>query len=241
MFESKKDKKWAWREQFKLRHPTSYFFADLLLNILVIIILVYGVRTYLISPFQVFGPSMCETLNEINGKCQDGFGEYLIVNKAIYYPFFGHRYETPERGDIVVFRPPHNNQDFYIKRIIGLPGEKIKLQNGKVYIYNKENQAGFELPEPYLNAENRGQTFTFNSQIVTTYDVPEGKYFVLGDNRKKSTDSRTCFRGPGDKECDNLVNHFLPASQIEGKAWLVLWPFNKVRHLANPDYVTLVK
>lgn len=235
MFGSKKDKKWVWLEKFQDKHPTAYFFADLLLNIVVIVILVYGVRTYLISPFQVFGPSMCNTLNEIKSRCQDGFGEYLIVNKI------GYRYGTPTRGDIIVFRPPHNTEDYYIKRVIGLPGEKVKLQNGKVYIFNKENKSGFELPETYLSPENKGQTYPLNAQMVMSYEVPEGKYFVMGDNRKKSTDSRTCFRGPGDRECNDPANYFLAADRIEGKAWLVLWPFNKIRHLSMPDYAPLVK
>ena len=236
MFESKKAKKWLWLDHLQEKHPTLYFFGDLLVNIVVIVVLVYTVRTYLISPFQVFGPSMCNTLNEIHGGCRDGFGEYLIVNKAVYYPFFGHRYSPPERGDIIVFRPPHNAQDFYIKRIIGLPGEKVKLMNGKVYIFNKEHQSGWELPEPYLSAENKNQTFPMTAQRVLTLEVPEGRYFVMGDNRHKSTDSRTCFRGPGDRECNDDLNHFLPIERIEGKAAVVLWPFNKIRILRNPAY-----
>ncbi|MBI2638447.1 signal peptidase I [Candidatus Peregrinibacteria bacterium] len=235
MLESKKAKKWL--DELREKHPTLYFLGDLFLNIVVIVFLVYTVRTYLISPFQVFGPSMCNTLNEIHDKCQDSFGEYLIVNKAIYYPFFGdRRYRTPERGDIIVFRPPHNAQDFYIKRIIALPGEKVKLQNGKVYIYNKEHQSGWELPEEYLSKENKNQTFPMNAQRVMTFEVPEGRYFVMGDNRRKSTDSRTCFRGPGDRECNDDINHFLPIERIEGKASVVLWPFNKIRILSNPAY-----
>ncbi|MEK9132766.1 MAG: signal peptidase I [Patescibacteria group bacterium] len=228
MFETKKDK--SWLDRFQDKHPVLYSFGDLLLNILIIIFLVFTVRTYLISPFQVSGPSMCDTLNQIKGTCQDSFGEYLIVNKAVY------RYSTPERGDIIVFRPPHNTEDFYIKRIVGLPGETVKLQNGKVYISNKEHQSGYELPEKYLNKNNKNQTLPHSAQLVTTYEVPQGMYFVMGDNRKKSTDSRTCFRGIGDRDCNNSVNNFLPISNIEGKAWMVLWPFNKIRVLQDPAY-----
>lgn len=236
MFDSKTDKKYEFLDKLQAKHPTIYFVADLLLNIAIIIVLVFTVRTYLISPFQVFGPSMCDTLNNVGSRCQESFGEYLIVNKAIYYPFFGHRFSQPQRGDIVVFRPPHNESDFYIKRIIGLPGEKVKLQNGKIYIYNKEHQSGFELPEQYLNKNNKDQTYPFNAQLVTTYEVPAGRYFVMGDNRKKSTDSRSCFRGPGDRECNDEVNHFLEVDRIEGKAVVVLWPFDKIRVIANPQY-----
>jgi signal peptidase I len=236
MFDSCEGKKWNFLDRLQKNNPTLYFFVDLFLNIFLIVILVYVVRTYLISPFQVYGPSMCNTLNEIQGTCHDNFGEYLIVNKAIYYPFFGYRYETPERGDIIVFRPPHNSQDFYIKRIIGLPGERVQLRNGRVYITNKEHQSGWELPEPYLSAENKNQTFPMNSQVVTTYDVPENEYFVMGDNRRKSTDSRTCFKGLGDRICEEQINHFLPIELIEGKASVVLWPFSKIRILSDMQY-----
>lgn len=222
-------------DRLREKHPTLYFFGDLIVNIVVVVVLVYTVRTYLISPFQVFGPSMCSTLNHLNETCQDGFGEYIIVNKAVYYPFFGKRFGSPERGDIIVFRPPHNLNDYYIKRVIGLPGEKVKIQNGKVFIVNKEHQSGWEVPESYLNEDNKGKTFPVPSHLVANYEVPENMYFVLGDNRKKSTDSRTCFRGLGDRECDDQ-KHFLPIENIEGKAWVVLWPFHRIRFLGNPAY-----
>ncbi|MBI2453767.1 signal peptidase I [Candidatus Peregrinibacteria bacterium] len=210
-----------------------------------VVILVYGVRTYLISPFQVYGPSMCDTLNYVNETCQEKFGEYLIVNKAVYYPFFGKRFGTPKRGDIVVFHPPQNKKDYYIKRIIGLPGEKVIIQSGKVIIASligdKEYGKGVELPESYLSAENRGKTLTYPSQLIAEYVVPEDSYFVLGDNRRKSTDSRTCFRIQGSRECDDEKNHFLPISMIEGKAWVVLWPFGKTRLLTKDPYVSAEK
>ncbi len=218
------------------RHPTFYFIVDLVANIAVILVLVYTVRTYLISPFQVLGPSMCNTLNYINEECKDGFGEYLIVNKAVYHDFWGKHFGEPERGDIIVFRPPHNEEDFYIKRIIGLPGEEIKIQNGKVYLFNKEHQSGMELPENYLSPENKNRTYPSPSRTTETYKIPNGYYFVLGDNRNKSTDSRLCFKGPGDPDCRDEINHFLPSDKIEGKAWVVLWPFNKLRYLSNPKY-----
>lgn len=241
MFSSKKGQLSAWLDRLQQTNPTLYFLGDLFVNIVIIVVLVYTVRTYLISPFQVFGPSMCNTLNYIDEDCKDAFGEYLIVNKAVYYQFFGNRYRAPQRGDIIVFRPPHNGEDFYIKRIIGLPGERVRLQNGKVYITNKEHQSGFELSEPYLNEENHGKTYPMNAQLIANYEVPEDYYFVMGDNRRKSTDSRTCFRGSGDRDCADPLNHFLPIDLIEGKAAVVLWPFSKVRFLSNPDYASLEK
>lgn len=216
-------------ERLKQKSPTAYFFVDLALNIAVIVLLVYTVRTYLISPFQVYGPSMCDTLNLIRNSCQEGFGEYLIVDKISY------RLGKPGRGDVIVFRPPHNEEDFYIKRIIGLPGETVKIQNGRVYIFDEERPKGFELNEDYLNKDNKNKTFPILAQNSVTYKVPDGKYFVLGDNRKKSTDSRTCFKGPGDRNCSG-DNFFLERARLEGKARIILWPFNKVRFLPNPEY-----
>lgn len=220
----------AWASHLEQRRPTLYFLADLALNILIIIVLVFGVRNFLISPFQVFGPSMCNSLNFLSGRCQDAFGEYLIVNKAVYYPFFGRSYKRPQRGDIVVFRPPNVKKDFYIKRVVGLPGETVKIQNGRVYVNDKE------LNESYLSNENRNQTFPFPAHLVATYAVPANMYFVMGDNRKKSSDSRTCFAGAGDRYCNDPTHNFLPFEAIEGKAWVVLWPFNKIRLLENPAY-----
>lgn len=234
MFSSQKVS--SWLEHFQETQPALYFVADLFVNIVVIIVLVFTIRTYLISPFQVFGPSMCDNLNYIEERCQEGFGEYLIVNKALYYPFFGNRFKTPQRGDIVVFHPPHNEEDFYIKRIIGLPGEEVKIQDGNVYITPAKHSSAVLLKEPYLNSDNRSQTYVIPAHLVKTYRVPEGTFFVLGDNRRKSTDSRTCFKGSSDRDCADQMNHFLPIVNIEGKASIVLWPFNKLRVLTNPEY-----
>ncbi len=205
---------------------------DLVVNVIIIVALVILVRKFLISPFQVFGPSMCNTLNSIEGTCHRGFGEYLIVNKAIYQDFFGWRFSNPERGDIIVFRPPHNEKDFYIKRVIGTPGDIVKIKSGKVYVKAAGSKKEEELKEPYTHE----QVSTFLYQNPTdTFTVPEGKYFLLGDNRKESTDSRTCF-GPSGFACRDPEDFFLPVERIQGKAWVILWPFNNLRLLKNPDY-----
>lgn len=225
---------------FQRASPRLYGLVDLLVNIAIIILLVLGIRTYLISPFQVYGPSMCDTLNYINGECKHRFGEYLIVNRAVYFPFFDtYRYRLPIRGDIVVFKPPNNQEEYYIKRVIGLPGEKVKIQNGKVYLMNTDHTAWWELPEPYLNDKNKGRTYPLVAYSTTEYVVPEGQYFVLGDNRLESTDSRHCFHTRSTSQCAEKSEHFLPLDRVEGKASLVLWPFNKVRALPNPSYEDL--
>lgn len=127
-------------------------------------------------------------------------GQRIIVNKVVYL------LHPPERGDVIVFRLPGNLGTDYIKRIVGLPGERVEVQDGVVFINGKP------LEEPYV--ENPG----FYSG---TWILGENEYFVLGDNRTNSSDSRNwgVFSG------DNIV----------GKAWLCYWPledWGMVRHYA---------
>lgn len=208
--------------------------ADLVLNLIIVVFFVLVVRTFLMSPFQVYGISMCSTLNYHDGKCQDAFGDYIIINKSSYLNLFGWQAGTPQRGDIIVFRPPQNNNEFYIKRVIGLPGETIKLIDGNVYLFNSEFPQGVMLDEPYLNEENLGHTFATGG--ISEFSVPEDRYFVLGDNRERSSDSRLCFKeSPGSPGCETSgITPFLELSNIEGKAALVLWPQPRV--LYTHDY-----
>src|SRR5262249_27485089 len=134
------------------------FWFDLAVNVITIVLLVFIIRTFIISPFQVFGPSMCDTLNYQDGLCNRSYGEYLIVNKFWYLNIFGLKIGEPHRGDIIVFHPPHNQGDYFIKRVIGLPGETIKFEGGEVYIYNSAHPNGFKLEENYLNDINKGNT-----------------------------------------------------------------------------------
>jgi signal peptidase I len=211
---------------------TGLFWLDVLLNIIIIVALVFIIRTYFISPFQVYGPSMCNTFNFFDNKCKNDYGEYLIVNKFSYQNFFGWQVGLPQRGDIIVFHPPGNESEFYIKRIIGLPGETLKLKNGNVFIYNKDHPEGFELNEPYLSKENKGNTVQMRGD-KTIFEIPEKGYFAMGDNRQHSTDSRICFQ---DTACANGQSFYLTMDHIEGKAWLVLWPLNKLAIQQNPSY-----
>lgn len=209
----------------------SYFILDVSVNAIIIVSLVILIRFYIISPFRVSGPSMCDTLNIIAGTCVSGNGEYIIVNKFLYHHWFGTQIQPPERGDIIVFRPPLSfKDDFYIKRIIGLPSETIQIKDGKVFIFNAENQSGFELQETYLNERNADKT-QIGSSAQNSYTVPKNNYFVLGDNRNASSDSRHCFsqRGCTSEE----ATAFLPFENIEGKAWLVLWPLSNIRKIPS--------
>ena len=214
------------------------FWLDILLDIAIIIGLVVIIRTFFISPFQVYGPSMCDTLNNFDGTCHHEYGEYIIVDKLSYQNFFGLlKVGEPKRGDIVIFRPPKSSSEFFIKRVIGLPGETVKLQNGYVYIYNDANKNGYKLQEDYLNAKNSGNTHP-DKDYLTEFTVPAGYYFVMGDNRTESSDSRACFRETAyDNDCgkDKLAA-FVPFKNIEGKAWLILWPLQKIGLAPTTQY-----
>ncbi len=191
---------------------------DVTLNIVIIVGIVAGIRTFLVSPFQVEGDSMLSTLEH---------KEYIIINKLAY--FLG----NPKRGDVVVFRPPTDHKKHYVKRIIGLPGDEITIRDGKVYVKIAERDAGKEIAEPYLNEHNAGQTFIHppNSGNTTpqTFTVPEGKYFLLGDNRQGSLDSRSFGAQSGSSP-------FVPDNDVKGKVWFVALPISKVHALEPPVY-----
>jgi signal peptidase I len=143
--------------------------------------------------FRIEGHSMMPTLQE---------GEYVIINKLAYY------FDEPERGDIIVLHFPNDRSRDFIKRVIGLPGDQIEVGSREVRVN------GVLLHEPYINAPPE-----YSGQWV----VPEGKYFVLGDNRNNSSDSYTW--------------SFLPREDIVGKAWVIYWqPSNwgLVPHYRHP-------
>jgi signal peptidase I len=191
---------------------------DVTLNIVIIVGIVAAIRTFLVSPFQVEGDSMLDTLEH---------KEYIIINKLGY--FLG----NPKRGDIVVFRPPVDHKKHYVKRVIGLPGDAVTIRDGKVFLKVAGAQESQLLPEPYLNDHNAGNTFIHppNSGNTTaqTFTVPDGQYFLLGDNRQGSLDSRS-FGAQGG------ATPFVPDNDIKGKVWFVALPISKVHALETPEY-----
>lgn len=220
------------------------FIGEIILDAIIIIGLVLIIRTYVIAPFQVHGTSMCNTLNYRDGVCNSGYGEYLIISKFSYIT------GQPERGDIVVFRPPGtikygkfesllktlfhlDNQEFFIKRVIGLPGETVELKNGYVYVINAEHPNGFKLNESYLSSINQGNT----QPLIpgkTKFVVPEGRYLVFGDNRVVSTDARSCFKSSISSGCQFEEDAFIGMENIEGKASIILFPLNELGRIKNP-------
>ena len=218
------------------RKKILIWLLDVGVNLVVIIILVFAIQKWIIAPFDVSGSSMCNTLNFINDECKGGYGEKIIINEALYF------IDEPERGEIVVFKAPQENaqdeEKFFIKRVIGTPGDKIEIKDGEIYIKAKGSPKTVKIEEPYLNDTNRHNT---ESKNFHSYEVPEGKYLLLGDNRIASTDARSCFMDSSVSfECKkNPEKAYINRSDIRGKAWVVWWPLKSMRKLEVASYPEL--
>ena len=175
--------------------PKENFIKEIVKFTLIAIIIVIPVRTYIAQPFIVSGASMDPTFDT---------GQYLIVDQITY------DFQSPKRGDVIIFKYPKDPTTYFIKRIIGLPGETLSMNEGKVNIINNQNPSGFLLEEPYIvPAHETSDTFTIK--------LGPTEYFVMGDNRPQSSDSRTW--GP------------LESKFIVGRPILRLLPFSKINIL----------
>lgn len=196
---------------------------DFLADAVIIFVLVFAIiRPFVAAPFQVQQNSMEPNIHD---------GEYIIVSKLPYNQHLGWR--TYERGDVVVFRPSTNPETYLIKRIIGLPGETLRILDGAVYLRDDTTSQYTRLADDYLGDANQGNTCVRNNngcnpyekRIVLNVTVPEGEYFVLGDNRLVSRDSRSCFLG----SCREDSNRFVAKGEIEGRAFFTFFPLGDAR------------
>jgi len=174
-----------------LNRELKEFIKETLSIVIIAFILAMILRTFVIEGRIIPSGSMLPTL-----QLQDR----VMVNKFIYY------FKEPQRGDIIVFHPPDvlKQKDDFIKRVIGLPGEKVEMKNNKVYINDKP------LVEPYLSEP---VNYTFGPVVV-----PQDSLLVLGDNRNDSFDS-------------HMWNAWLSKDQIKGKAFVIYWPIKEIKLL----------
>lgn len=168
--------------------------------LIIVVFILFGV--FVAQPVVVEGTSMVPQLHD---------GERLLVNKLIYYKFESFSWGHLERGDIVVFWFPNDPDKSYVKRVIGLPGENVEIRNGKVYI------DGTELTESYLDTEHNKSMPSFPSRKVEPHH-----YFVMGDNRDNSSDSR--YWG------------LVPEKYIYGKAFFRYWQPSNMGFLEHGKY-----
>lgn len=169
---------------------------EIIIFVLIALAIVIPFRKFIAEPFIVSGASMDPTFET---------GHYLIVDKLTY------RFNTPKRGDVIVFKHPVYNQEKYlIKRVIALPEETISIKNGVVSVHNKENPSDFIIPDTHVVKENMK-----NESMTRTLEKNE--YFVMGDNRANSSDSREW--GPLDED------------SIVGRPIVRLFPFSQIKIL----------
>ncbi|MFO7819412.1 MAG: signal peptidase I [Halanaerobacter sp.] len=195
---------------------TKEFIKEFIESLLIAGVLAFFIITFIVQSFVVSGSSMAPTLHN---------GERLFVNKFIYY------FQQPKRGDIVVLKPEEDARD-YIKRVVGLPGDKVEIIGGSLYVngeeikedYIKEDYIETHKYEYYLPEKDNYKTHN----TAGPYHVPEEHVLVLGDNRNHSSDSRRI-----------EVVGYVPYDQIKGKAFWVYWPLTGMRVLENPSYPEL--
>ena len=176
------------------------FSFDTIKIIIISLVIIVGVRSFVMQPFFVNGQSMEPNFYD---------GDYLIINEI------GYRLDNPKRGDVIVFHYPNDPSQFFIKRVIGLPGEKIEIRNKEITVYNKDNPDGFALDEFYIP----------KSAVISkdySQELKNDEYYVLGDNRIASSDSR--------------VWGVLERHHIVGKVWIRAWPFDNFSVFEGVEY-----
>jgi signal peptidase I len=183
--------------------------GNTLLDYAVIAVVAIGlalvIQAYLVKPYRIPSPSMVDTLE---------IGDRVLVNRVVYH------LKDLERGDVVVFRWPKNRDVVFIKRLVGLPGDRLQAMEGKLYVN------GVAQDEPYVHKTDgvtdptnpvgtiAGTTVSQPWGLSDEYTVPDGHYFMMGDNRTNSDDSRVW--GP------------VPEDDLIGEAFFVYWPLDRL-------------
>ncbi len=175
------------------------FISSFIETVVVALVLAVVLYLFIMTPHEVVGNSMHPTYKN---------GEYLMANKITY------KFSDPKRGDVIIFKYS-DTQDF-IKRVIGVPGDTVMIKDGAYYINGDKLDESSYLADTVIT---NGGSYIHEGQEIT---VPAGEYFVSGDNRPNSSDSREF--GPIAKE------------RIKGKAWIVYFPFSEFRLVTHENY-----
>jgi len=175
------------------KESRAHSFWEMVRFAILALLIVIPIRTFVAQPFIVSGNSMVPTFHD---------NEYLIVDELSY------RFNEPKRDDVIVFHYPKDTTKFFIKRIIGLPGDTLTIDGSKVTIKNDKNPEGFVMDEPFVKNQS-------SNQLSIT--LGEGEYFVMGDNRIASSDSR--------------IWGTLPKNLIVGRAFIRLLPLSNIGYL----------
>lgn len=170
----------------KVPEEKNKFWSELIKLLLLAVFIVIPFRMFVAQPFIVDGASMDPTFKN---------SQYLIVDELTY------RFTPPQRGSVLIFKYPNDTSKYFIKRIIGLPGETVRIADGQVTIINSTHPDGFALTEPYV---------VFKKIDSSTFTLSKDEYFVMGDNRLGSADSRMW--GP------------VPKADLIGRPILRVWP-----------------
>jgi signal peptidase I len=181
-----------------------YAFLEIIETLIVAFAVVFIIRSYIMQPFLVWGSSMAPTFLS---------GDYILIDELSLY------FREPKRGEVVVFHHPPNSSTYFIKRIIGLPNEKVLIKDNKITIFNSQHPNGFVLEEKYLSPNVITEVRQEKSK---EFVLGPDEYFVLGDNRQFSYDSRDW--------------GVLKRKDIAGIAKLRLWPLKSFRVFAAPSY-----
>lgn len=177
------------------------FLWEIVKVVIISLAIIIPVRYFLVQPFFVNGASMEETFHD---------GDYILIDEITY------RFRDPLRGEVIVFRYPNDHTQFFIKRVIGMPGETVEVKDNTIIIYNNDHPKGFILPE----TEYLSPTQETRNNVKVKLDPNE--YFVMGDNRLHSSDSR--YWGP--------VNRSL----ITGRVFSRAWPITQAVVVHKPNY-----
>ena len=196
----------------KVKKSIGREILEWVLTIAAALVIAFVVRTFIFEPVKVDGASMNDTLVD---------GEVMIVTKFEYstasIPLIGDFTVggNPKRFDVVICHYPGRGSTNFVKRVIGIPGDTLKLENGYLYLKAAGETEFTKYDEPYISEAYRSGYLT----NFPEYTVPEGSYFVMGDHRNNSNDSRS--QGP------------ITRDMIVGKVACVVWPFSSFRTVAN--------